>query len=110
MLSSLLLVLSIALADEVELEVTPEHCVVSKTEPIPHGPEKPPPDDGYEFKSGGSGNLLGKLGLVMVLSSAVTGGLTLAEEKGEPKRQNLGYATGGLFLGGLTLLIIERST
>ena len=74
-----------------------------------HGPEKPPPDDGYEFSGGGSGNGLGKLGLAMVLSSAVTGALSLRAEPGTEQRQNLGYATGGLFVGGVILLAIERA-
>ena len=73
-----------------------------------HGPEKPPPDDGYDFKDGSSSNFLGKLGLVMVLSSGASGGVALFSDT--DRRQTLGLVSGGLFLGGVTLLLIERAT
>ena len=37
-----------------------------------HGPEKPPPDDGYEFKGASGGNGLGKLGLAAMGVGVVT--------------------------------------
>ena len=73
-----------------------------------HGPEKPPPDDGYNFKDGNSSNFLGKLGLVMVISSGASGGVALFSDT--DRRQTLGFVSGGLLLGGITLLAIERAT
>lgn len=75
-----------------------------------HGPEKPPPDDGYDFKGAKGGNALGKLGLVMFGAGTVTGVMTLRADKGSEKRQNLLYTSSGLWAGGLIFLIIERST
>ena len=76
----------------------------------PHGPEKPPPDDGYDFKGADGGNALGKLGLLMSGVGTVTGIMTLRAEKDSERRQNLLYATAGLWGGGITFLIIERSS
>lgn len=75
-----------------------------------HGPEKPPPDDGYDFKGAKGGNALGKLGLLMVGAGTVTGVMTLRADKGSEKRQSLLYTTAGLWVGGLSLLIIERAS
>lgn len=75
-----------------------------------HGPEKPPPDDGYDFKGAKGGNAFGKLGLLMIGAGTVTGVMTLRAEKESQKRQSLLYTTGGLWVGGLTFLIIERAS
>ena len=75
----------------------------------PHGPEKPPPDDGYEFKGGGSGNGIGKLGLAMVVVSGVTGVMMFRSETGTELHTRRQYLTGGLLVGGITLLAIERA-
>ena len=75
-----------------------------------HGPEKPPPDDGYEFKGAKGGNALGKLGLVCAGAGTVTTVMMLRADKNSDKRQSLAYTSGGLWLGGIVLLVIERSS
>lgn len=75
-----------------------------------HGPEKPPPDDGYEFKGARGGNALGKIGLLMVGAGSVTTVMMLRAEKDSEERQNLAYTSGGLWLGGVALLMIERAS
>ena len=75
-----------------------------------HGPEKPPPDDGYEFKGANGGNALGKLGLLAMGSGLVTSVMYLKAEDNSDRKRNLGYSTGGLFFGGVLCLVIERAT
>ena len=73
-----------------------------------HGPEKPPPDDGYSFKGTKGGNAKGKLGLVAFGAGVVTGVLYLKADDGSDKQAKMGKSTIGLLGGGLTLLIWER--
>jgi hypothetical protein len=75
-----------------------------------HGPEKPPPDDGYEFKGAKGGNAFGKLGLLSVGVGTVTGIMALRADKDSERRQTLAYSTAGLWAGGLLFLIIERAS
>ena len=75
-----------------------------------HGPEKPPPDDGYEFKGAKGGNAFGKLGLLSFGVGALTGVIALRSDKDSDRRQNLAYTTAGLWTGGLLFLIIERAS
>ena len=108
MLHSALLLCSLTEFSAVESSCTSIVPPAVASERTPHGPEKPPPDDGYDFKDGNSSNFLGKLGLVMVLSSGATGGVALFSDA--DRRQTMGLVSGGLFLGGVTLLLIERAT
>ena len=73
-----------------------------------HGPEKPPPDDGYEFKGANGGNGLGKLGLACFGAGVVTSVLFVTAEDGTERKENMGRNTVGLLGGGLALLVIER--
>ena len=74
-----------------------------------HGPEKPPPDDGYEFKGASGGNALGKLGLLSMGVGLVTSVLYLTAEPGSEKRDNMGRNSAVLLGGGFGLLVIERA-
>ena len=73
-----------------------------------HGPEKPPPDDGYEFKGANGGNGLGKLGLAAMGAGVVTALLFVTADADSERKDNMGKATVGLMGGGLGLLVIER--
>ena len=74
-----------------------------------HGPEKPPPDDGYEFKGASGGNALGKLGLLSMGVGLVTSVLYLAAEPDSEKKENMGRNSSILLGGGFGLLVIERA-
>lgn len=75
-----------------------------------HGPEKPPPDDGYTFKGAKGGNGLGKLGLAAMGAGVVTSVLFLTADKDSERRDTMGRTTVGLLGGGFALLLIERAT
>lgn len=64
-----------------------------------HGPEKPPPDDGYTFKGAKGGNGLGKLGLAAMGAGVVTSVLFLTADTDSERRDTMGRTTVGL-LGG----------
>lgn len=74
-----------------------------------HGPEKPPPDDGYEFKGASGGNGLGKLGLLSMGVGCVTSVLYLAAEPDSEKKANMGRNSAILLGAGLGMLVIERA-
>ena len=74
-----------------------------------HGPEKPPPDDGYEFKGANGGNALGKLGLLSMGVGLVTSVLYLTAEPDSEKKNNMGRNSAILLGGGFGLLVIERA-
>ena len=109
MTAAILLGMSMAYGSEVQTEVVGTSSLNDVTRYVSHGPEKPPPDDGYEFKGSGGGNGMGKIGLVMVVASAVTAVGVLRAESGSEERQTRQYATGGLLVGGVILLAIERA-
>ena len=75
-----------------------------------HGPEKPPPDDGYTFKGAKGGNGLGKLGLAAMGAGIVTSILFLTADKDSDRRESMGRNSVGLLGGGFALLLIERVT
>ena len=74
-----------------------------------HGPEKPPPDDGYEFKGASGGNGLGKLGLLSMGVGLVTSVLYLAAEPDSERKDKMGRNSAILLGGGLGMLVIERA-
>ena len=86
-----------------EAEATPDWIEL-------HGPEKPPPDDGYTFKTAKGGNALGKLGLAAMGAGLVTSVLFLTAEDGTERKSDLGLYSASLFGGGFVLLFIERAT
>ena len=64
---------------------------------VKHGPDGPPPDDGYEFEEdAGGGNFFGKLGLTLLVAAVVSGGVYLASD-GETSES---AANAALYLGG----------
>ena len=75
-----------------------------------HGPEKPPPDDGYTFKGAKGGNGLGKLGLAAMGAGMVTSILYLTADTDSERRESMGRNSVGLLCGGFALLLIERVT
>ena len=110
--------------DVVNPDNADELCVLTKSEMLvvkspmdayvdwyeSHGPEKPPPDDGYEFKGAKGGNALGKLGLLSMGAGLVTSVMYLKADSNSDRKSTLGYTTAGLFGGGLLMLVIERAT
>ena len=74
-----------------------------------HGPEKPPPDDGYEFKEASGGNALGKIGLLSIGVGLVTSVLYLTAEAESEKKANMGRNSAILLGGGFGLLVLERA-
>lgn len=74
-----------------------------------HGPEKPPPDDGYEFKGANGGNGLGKLGLASMGAGLVTSVLYLAAEEDSEREATMGRNSLILLGGGFALLVVERA-
>ena len=75
-----------------------------------HGPEKPPPDDGYTFKTAKGGNALGKLGLAAMGAGLVTSVLFLTAEDDTERKSDLGLYSASLLGGGFVLLLVERAT
>lgn len=75
-----------------------------------HGPEKPPPDDGYTFKTANGGNALGKIGLVAMGAGIITSVLFISAEEDTEKKSKLGISSASLLGGGFVLLLIERAT
>ena len=71
-----------------------------------HGPDGPPPDDGYEFEDDSEGgNVFGKLGLTLLIAAVVSGTVYgLAE--GETKN-NAGTATLYLGSSGAALFTLD---
>ena len=85
----------------------PSHLQVER---LPHGPDGPLPDDGYEFKDGGnSSNWLAKMGLLCVVASGVTGVMALRAEAGSIDRDNYSKISLGLLGGGVGLIVLERA-
>lgn len=74
-----------------------------------HGPEKPPPDDGYEFKGANGGNALGKIGLLSMGAGLVTSVLYLTADPDSEKKAAMGKNSAILLGGGFALLVIERA-
>ena len=71
-----------------------------------HGPEKPPPDDGYTFQDADGGNWLGKLGLASSIAGLAVGGYGFSRPD---EQQPLAFGSGGaLFVGGVLMLWLER--
>ena len=88
------------------LRTLPKHLQVQE---LPHGPDGPLPDDGFEFKDDGDGgNLLAKLGLVCIVASGVTGILALRAETGSEDRDLYSKTSLGLLGGGVGLIALER--
>jgi hypothetical protein len=74
-----------------------------------HGPDKPPPSDGYEFKSKKGGNFLAKLGLVAIAAGGVTTLSSLGQEPGSAVRTVRAQSGAGLIGAGVVLIAIERA-
>ncbi|MEC7987536.1 MAG: hypothetical protein VX278_20385 [Myxococcota bacterium] len=105
LLSALLITLGSAQAEPIGSPI-PERFQIQA---LPHGPDGPLPDDGYEFKDGGgSGNLLAKLGLVCIVAGGVTGVMALRAETGSVERNDYSKATAGLLGSGVGLIVLER--
>ncbi len=75
-----------------------------------HGPEKPPPDDGYTFTGAKGGNGLGKIGLASMGVGVVTSLLFITAEEDSDRKQKLGMSSVSLIGGGFVLLLVERAT
>ena len=94
-----------ALAAEFQPPELPHHLGISEGYAL-HGPDGPPPDDGYEFEDDSDGgNFLGKLGLTLLVASALSGGVYLLTE-GETK-ENAGAAAVYMGSAGAGFFAIE---
>ena len=73
-----------------------------------HGPDKPPPSDGYEFKGKGGGGGKAKLGSLLLLSSSIPALSSLRYERGSPtqvKKTNRAMYMAGI---GIGLILWDR--
>ena len=110
MLPSSLLILSLALAAEpapVQSSCPPPAAASLALEG--HGPDKPPPSDGYEFKSKKGGNFLAKLGLFALVAGTATLLSSFGQEKGSEVRAVRAQSGAGLIGTGVLLIAIERA-
>lgn len=107
---SKLLMLSWAFGEEFQHPIPPQWQIppASIVFSLPHGPEKPPPDDGYEFKSGSKGSGLAKIGMLLVVASGVTGVRALRAPAGSDLRQQRVYTFAGIATTGTSLILIAR--
>ena len=76
--------------------------------PLPHGPDGPPPDDGYAIKDYESGNFLGKLGVLCVGVGLVTGVLYLTASSEAENKMLYRNSTFGLVGSGVGFIVLER--
>ena len=77
-------------------------------ETVSHGPDKPPPSDGYEFKGKKGGNAKGKLGMLLLLSSSIPALSARSLESGSAEqieKKNKAMYMAGI---GLGLILWER--
>ena len=75
---------------------------------LQHGPDKPPPSDGYEFKGKGGGGGKAKLGSLLVLSSSIPALSSLRYERGSPtqvQKTNKAMYMAGI---GIGLILWDR--
>ena len=73
-----------------------------------HGPDKPPPSDGYEFKGKGGGGGKAKLGTLLLLSSSIPALSSLRYDKGSPtqiQKTNKAMYMAGI---GIGLILWDR--
>ena len=76
--------------------------------PFEHGPDKPPPSDGYEFKGKGGGGGKAKLGSLLLLSSSIPALSSLRYDRGSPtqvKKTNRAMYLAGV---GIGLILWDR--
>ena len=74
-----------------------------------HGPDKPPPDDGYTFKNQkNSGTGLAKLGFVMLCASGVTAVRMVRAPEGSDLRQKRMVRASALGASGIGLVLVIR--
>ncbi len=73
-----------------------------------HGPDKPPPSDGYEFKGKGGGGGKAKLGTLLLLSSSIPALSSLRYDKGsntQIQKTNKAMYMAGI---GIGLILWDR--
>ena len=73
-----------------------------------HGPDKPPPSDGYEFKGKGGGSAKAKIGFLMLLSSSIPALSSRKLDTGSPEhvqKKNRALYMAGI---GVGLIVWER--
>ena len=90
------LLCSAAMAGEFAPPTLPKRFDVSQGW-LSHGPDGPPPDDGYEFEDDSEGgNFFGRLGLTLLAAAAVSGGV-YALTDGDTKVQ---AGNAAMYMGG----------
>ena len=75
---------------------------------VEHGPDKPPPSDGYEFKGKGGGGGKAKFGTLLLLSSTIPALSSFRYDKGSPtqiQKTNRAMYMAGI---GIGLILWDR--
>ena len=112
MLLSLLLSTLVHAAGDFSPEPLPDYWQLHQSRVYlerPHGPEKPPPDDGYSFKNKkNNGTGLAKLGFVMLCAGGVTAVRMLSAPEGSDLRQQRMVTASALGGTGLGLILWVR--
>ena len=79
-----------------------------KSTSFEHGPDKPPPSDGYDFKGKGGGGGKAKFGTLLVLSSSIPALSSLRYDKGSTsqiQKTNKAMYMAGI---GIGLILWDR--
>ncbi|MEC8381061.1 MAG: hypothetical protein VXZ96_12095 [Myxococcota bacterium] len=112
MFLSLLLSRLVFASGDFSVEPLPEYWRLPKQSlsiELSHGPDKPPPDDGYTFKNKkNSGTKLAKFGFVMLCASGVTAVRMMRAPEGSDLRQQRMVTASALGASGLGLVLWVR--
>ena len=73
-----------------------------------HGPDKPPPSDGYEFKDKKGGNAKAKIGFLLILSSSIPALSARKLDVNSPEQIKKKNKAVGMAVVGLGLIVWER--
>ena len=102
---------SLGFAEPFSPEPLPERFQLKRlplSEQVPHGPDGPLPDDGFDFEdNSSSSNWLAKIGLLSIATGAGLGVMSLLTSD-EVKKSNYGYGSLSALGSGVGLIMLER--